>query len=180
MSTVLPPPSKRQRTDAAGKARVQQDLEEVPADAGSLRLQFYDETTGLPIGQGPVLVPVADATPKNLELLVNALLGHVSTNFILLLLFCQKERIWQFIGFLWAYSLSFYPSSSRQETHRSHNHCFSHQYIQDIDCSRSGQHRRSAKHICCSPSSFPSTGSVKMRFDDTRSWRGNFGNPILT
>lgn len=87
MSTVLPPPSKRQRTDAAEKARVQQDLEEVPADAGSLRLQFYDETTGLPIGQGPVLVPVADATPKNLELLVNALLGHVSVNSILLLFF---------------------------------------------------------------------------------------------
>ncbi|CAG8976638.1 hypothetical protein HYALB_00002154 [Hymenoscyphus albidus] len=82
MSTVLPPPSKRQRTDAAEKARVQQDLEEIPADAGSLRLQFYDETTGLPIGQGPVLVPVADATPKNLELLVNALLGHDSSEHI--------------------------------------------------------------------------------------------------
>jgi hypothetical protein len=79
MSTVLPPPSKRQRTDAAEKARVQQDVEEIPSDAGSLRLQFYDEITGLPIGNGPVLVPVADATPKNLELLLNTLQGHVST-----------------------------------------------------------------------------------------------------
>jgi ribosome assembly protein 4 len=80
MATVLPPPSKRQRTEAAERSRAQQDIEEVPSDAGSLRLQFYDETTGLPIGQGPVLVPVADATPKNLELLLNTLQGHVSSH----------------------------------------------------------------------------------------------------
>ena len=79
MATVLPPPSKRQRTDAADKARAQQDIEEIPSDAGSLRIQFYDETTGLAIGSGPVLVPVADASPKNLELLLNALLNHVGT-----------------------------------------------------------------------------------------------------
>jgi len=78
MATVLPPPSKRQRTEALERSKAQQDIEEVPSDAGSLRLQFYDETTGLPIGQGPVLVPVADATPKNLELLLNTLQGHVS------------------------------------------------------------------------------------------------------
>ena len=77
MATVLPPPSKRQRTDAADRARLQQDIEEIPGDAGSLRLQFFDETTGLPIGQGPVLVPVADANPKNLELLLNTLQGNV-------------------------------------------------------------------------------------------------------
>lgn len=81
MATVLPPPSKRQRTEAAERARQQQDIEEVPSDAGSLRLQFYDETTGLPIGQGPVLVPVADASPKNLELLLNTLLGNVGSSF---------------------------------------------------------------------------------------------------
>ncbi|TVY75932.1 Ribosome assembly protein [Lachnellula suecica] len=82
MTTVLPPPSKRQRTDAAERARQQQDIEEIPSDAGSLRIQFFDETTGLPIGQGPVLVPVADATPKNLELLLNALQGHDSSDHI--------------------------------------------------------------------------------------------------
>ena len=81
MATVLPPPSKRQRTEATERARQQQDIEEVPSDAGSLRLQFYDETTGLPIGQGPVLVPVADASPKNLELLLNTLLGNVGSSF---------------------------------------------------------------------------------------------------
>lgn len=77
MATVLPPPSKRQRTDAAERSREQQNIEEIPRDAGTLRLQFFDETTGLPIGQGPVLVPVADANPKNLELLLNTLQGHV-------------------------------------------------------------------------------------------------------
>ncbi|RDL36910.1 WD40 repeat-like protein [Venustampulla echinocandica] len=82
MATVLPPPSKRQRTDAAERSRQQQDIEQVPSDAGSLRLQFFDETTGLPIGDGPVLVPVADATPKNLELLLNTLQGHDSSEYI--------------------------------------------------------------------------------------------------
>jgi ribosome assembly protein 4 len=77
MATVVPPPSKRQRTDAANRAREQQDIEEIPTDAGSLRLQFFDETTGLPIREGPVLVSVADANPKNLELLLNTLQGHV-------------------------------------------------------------------------------------------------------
>lgn len=76
MTTVLPPPSKRQRTDAAEKSRQQQEIEVIPSDAGTLRIQFFDETTGLPI-QGLTLVPVADATPKNLESLLNTLQGHV-------------------------------------------------------------------------------------------------------
>jgi hypothetical protein len=84
MATVLPPLSKRQRTEAAERSREQQNIEEVPSDAGSLRLQFFDETTGLPIGQGPVLVPVADANPKNLELLLNTLQGHVSMNALII------------------------------------------------------------------------------------------------
>ncbi|KAH8602973.1 quinon protein alcohol dehydrogenase-like superfamily [Bisporella sp. PMI_857] len=82
MATVVPPPSKRQKTEAANRAREQQDIEVIPSDAGTLRLQFYDETTGLPIGDGPVLVPVADATPKNLELLLNALQGHDKSEYI--------------------------------------------------------------------------------------------------
>ena len=88
MSTVLPPPSKRARTDAAERAGQQQAIEEIPSDAGSLRIQFFDETTGLPIGSGPVLVPVADANPKNLELLVNALQGHVSISMLFVLCWC--------------------------------------------------------------------------------------------
>lgn len=77
MATIVPPPSKRQRTDAAERSRVQQDAETIPADAGSLRVQFYDEITGQPVGDGPVLVPVADANTANLELLINTLQGHV-------------------------------------------------------------------------------------------------------
>jgi ribosome assembly protein 4 len=77
MATVLPPPSKRQRLETLEKSREQQDIYNVPSDAGSLRIQFFDEATGLPVGKGPVLVPVADATPKNLELLLNTLEGHV-------------------------------------------------------------------------------------------------------
>lgn len=77
MATVVPPPSKRQRVAAAERSREQQETDTIPSDAGSVRIQFFDEITGLPIGQGPVLIPVADANPKNLELLINSLLGHV-------------------------------------------------------------------------------------------------------
>jgi ribosome assembly protein 4 len=59
------------------RSKEQHDVTTIPSDAGSIRLQFVDERTGLPIGGGPVMVPVADANPKNLELLVNKLLGHV-------------------------------------------------------------------------------------------------------
>ncbi|KAF7958605.1 hypothetical protein EAE96_002145 [Botrytis aclada] len=82
MSTVPPPPSKRQRTDAFEKARTQCTVPEIPADAGSLKIQFYDAITGLPLPNGPILVPIADATPQKLELLVNTLLGHDSSNYI--------------------------------------------------------------------------------------------------
>jgi ribosome assembly protein 4 len=78
MATVRPPPSKRQRLEASQKASEQQDIETIPEDAGSLSIQFFDQTTGLKIGQGPTLVAVQDASPKNLESLLNTLLGHVS------------------------------------------------------------------------------------------------------
>ena len=77
MSTVLPPPSKRQRTATAARAAEQQDIEEVPSDAGTLRIQFTDEQTGLKIG-APIMIPVSEATPKNLELLLNTMQEHVS------------------------------------------------------------------------------------------------------
>jgi ribosome assembly protein 4 len=108
MSTVVPPPSKRQRTDASNRAREQQDIEEIPADAGSLRLQFFDETTALPIGEGPVLVPVADANPKNLELLLNTLQGHVQPPLIF-----QYQWLILRAGFIRAHSLPLHPPSLR-------------------------------------------------------------------
>ncbi|KAF7923580.1 hypothetical protein BELL_0005g00330 [Botrytis elliptica] len=82
MSTVPPPPSKRQKTAAFEKARVQQVIKEIPSDAGSLLIRFVDNTTGEPIFDGPTLVPVADATPKNLELLLNTLLGRTPAEYI--------------------------------------------------------------------------------------------------
>lgn len=76
MATLLPPPTKRQRTDATEKARQQQDVESVPADLGSIRVQFFDQATGSATGPA-VSVPVADASVKNLETLLNTLQGNV-------------------------------------------------------------------------------------------------------
>lgn len=77
MATVLPPPSKRQRTAAAERAGKQQEPEAIPENLGSIRVHFTDSITGNAVGNGPVLIPVADANVKNLELLVNSILGHV-------------------------------------------------------------------------------------------------------
>lgn len=76
MATILPPPSKRQRTAIADKAREQQELDRIPDGLGSLRVQFFDQATGQHTG-APVSIPVADATVKNLELLLNTLQGNV-------------------------------------------------------------------------------------------------------
>lgn len=81
MATVLPPPSKRQRTATADKAREQQVLDRIPDDLGSLRVQFFDQATGQLTG-APVSIQVADATVKNLELLLNTLQGNVCAPWI--------------------------------------------------------------------------------------------------
>ena len=78
MATVFPPPSKRQRLAAAETAKTQQEIDTIPPNLGSIRIQFYDQASGKPTG-GPVSVPVVDASVKNLELLVNSLLGNVCT-----------------------------------------------------------------------------------------------------
>ncbi|MCJ1227508.1 hypothetical protein MMC12_004164 [Toensbergia leucococca] len=72
MATVLPPPSKRLRTANAEKAREQQNIQTIPEDLGSIRVQFIDQSTGQSAA-APVSIPVADATVKNLELLLNTL-----------------------------------------------------------------------------------------------------------
>lgn len=81
MSTVLPPPSKRQRTAAAERAREQQEIQAIPDKLGSIRVQFFDQGTGRSTG-APVSIPVVDATVKNLELLLNTLQGNVSLSYI--------------------------------------------------------------------------------------------------
>ncbi|KAA6411877.1 MAG: WD repeat protein [Lasallia pustulata] len=75
MATVLPPPSKRQRTAVAERTRAQQDIGAIPDNLGSIRVQFFDQATGQSTG-APVSVPVVDATVKNLELLLNTLQGN--------------------------------------------------------------------------------------------------------
>lgn len=79
MATILPPPSKRQRTAVAELARTQQDVDTIPDDLGSIRVQFLDQATGQSAGP-PVSVPVRDATVKNLELLLNTLQGNVGVS----------------------------------------------------------------------------------------------------
>ncbi len=81
MATVIPLPSKRQRTTIAEKAREQQEIDTVPEDLGSIRVQFVDQATGQASG-APVSIPVADATVKNLELLLNTLQRHVGGPYI--------------------------------------------------------------------------------------------------
>ncbi|KAL8753156.1 MAG: hypothetical protein Q9184_005506 [Pyrenodesmia sp. 2 TL-2023] len=78
MATMLPPPSKRRKTIIAEKARAQQDVDSIPSDLGSVRVQFFDHLTKKPTG-APVVIPVADATVKNLELIVNTLQGRDAT-----------------------------------------------------------------------------------------------------
>jgi ribosome assembly protein 4 len=79
MATVLPPPSKRQKREIAEKARDQQKIDSIPRELGSIRVQFVDQATGKPTGPA-VAVPVADASVKNLETLLNTLHGNVGTN----------------------------------------------------------------------------------------------------
>ena len=76
MATVLPPPSKRQRIAVAEKAREQQEIDSIPEGLGNVRVHFFDQSTGQPTGAS-VSIPVADATVKNLEELLNALQGNV-------------------------------------------------------------------------------------------------------
>jgi ribosome assembly protein 4 len=79
MATLLPPPSKRQKLETAEKARLQQEIESIPDNLGSVRVQFFDQATGSATGPS-VSVPVADANIKNLETLLNTLQGNVGTH----------------------------------------------------------------------------------------------------
>ena len=79
MATLVPPPTKRQRTEVVENARQQQEIESVPSDLGSIRVQFFDQATGSATSPA-VSVPVADATVKNLETLLNTLQGNVGAH----------------------------------------------------------------------------------------------------
>ncbi|GKT63006.1 WD repeat-containing protein [Colletotrichum tofieldiae] len=74
MSTVLPPPSKRQKRETLARTQTQQDVTAIaPGLEGSFKARFVD-------GDGQQLaevieVPLADASEKNLTLLLNTLQG---------------------------------------------------------------------------------------------------------
>ena len=91
MATAVPPPSKRQRTVVAERAREQQDVDIIPFNLGSIRIQFVDQSTGESSG-APTSVPVADATVKNLELLLNALQKNVSESDIWTIAFADLKQ----------------------------------------------------------------------------------------
>lgn len=76
MATLLPPPTKRQKVETTEKARQQQEIQGIPDNLGSVRVQFFDQATGSATGPA-VSVPVADANVKNLETLLNTLQGNV-------------------------------------------------------------------------------------------------------
>lgn len=76
MATLLPPPTKRQKREITEKAQQQQEIQGIPENLGSIRVQFFDQATGSATGPA-VSVPVGDTSVKNLETLLNTLQGNV-------------------------------------------------------------------------------------------------------
>jgi len=76
MATVMPPPSKRQRREEIERTQTQQDVTPLIAtDLGSFKANFVD-------GDGNQMADVieinfADATEKNISILLNTLLERV-------------------------------------------------------------------------------------------------------
>ncbi len=81
MATIVPPPPKRQRREAIERTKVQQDVTALlPPDHGSFKARFVDAD-----GQQMadiVEVPMADASEKNISLLLNTLLGREPDDFL--------------------------------------------------------------------------------------------------
>lgn len=76
MATVIPPPSKRQKRENLEKTQIQQDVTAVAAGpAGSFKARFLD-SDGKQMAD-VIEVPLADASEKNLSLLLNTLLARV-------------------------------------------------------------------------------------------------------
>ncbi|PHH66754.1 hypothetical protein CDD81_5886 [Ophiocordyceps australis] len=80
MATVLPRPSKRQRRQDVERTRIQQDVTATAGSAGSFKARFLD-------GDGKQIcdvieVPLADASEKNLSLLLNTLLVRDKEEFL--------------------------------------------------------------------------------------------------
>ncbi|TQS32026.1 hypothetical protein Golomagni_07671, partial [Golovinomyces magnicellulatus] len=79
MATIVPPPSKRQRREDLEKSRLQQDVTAAAGPVGSFKARFVD-----PDGNATevVEVPLADASEKNLSLLLNTLYARDREEFV--------------------------------------------------------------------------------------------------
>ena len=75
MATILPPPSKRQRRENLERTKIQQDVTVSTGPAGSFKARFLDQD-GKQMAN-VIEVPLADASEKNLSLLLNTLLAKV-------------------------------------------------------------------------------------------------------
>lgn len=76
MATVVPPPSKRQRREQLEKTQTQQDVTAVaPGEDGSFKARFVD-SDGNQMAE-VIEVPLADASEKNISLLLNTLMDKV-------------------------------------------------------------------------------------------------------
>ncbi|KAI1042812.1 hypothetical protein LB505_001158 [Fusarium chuoi] len=81
MATIVPPPSKRQKREELERSQIQQDVTALASGpAGSFKARFLD-------GDGKQMadvieVPLADASEKNLSLLLNTLLARRNSSHI--------------------------------------------------------------------------------------------------
>lgn len=87
MATVLPPPSKRQKRENLERTQTQQDVTALTeGPAGSFKARFLD-SDGNQMAD-VIEVPLADASEKNLSLLLNTLLARVSVQYCVLVFLC--------------------------------------------------------------------------------------------
>lgn len=81
MATVVPPPSKRQRREELERTTTQADINTLlPAENGSFKARFIDDAGAQMTDV--IEVPLADASEKNVSLLLNTLLGRDRDDFL--------------------------------------------------------------------------------------------------
>ncbi|KAK9773933.1 hypothetical protein SCAR479_09574 [Seiridium cardinale] len=79
MATIAPPPSKRQRREALERTQLQADVTPAPIEAGSFKARFVDSDSNQLAEV--IEIPLADASEKNVSLLLNTLLGRDREDF---------------------------------------------------------------------------------------------------
>ena len=76
MATIVPPPSKKRRTELSELSEQQQNADRIPSDAGSVRVQFKDQESGEQVGTS-ILVPLERSGVENLEQIYQSLSNQV-------------------------------------------------------------------------------------------------------